>query len=550
MGHGHSHGVGTGQGHAPDRAANKTALKVTVGMTATFTVVEVIGGLVTGSLALLADAGHMLSDSLSLGLALFAIWLAERPPTPRKSFGYQRAEILAALANGLTLVAISGWIFYEAYGRIQDPPEILGGPMLVVAVLGLAVNGIAFYILSRSQGESLNVTAALRHVLADLAGSVGVIVASVVILTTGWREADPLIGALIGALVLTSSWSIIRDSVRILLEQAPAGLDPEEIGEAMATAPGVVEVHDLHVWTVTSGFPALAAHVLVGPDEDCHQRRRELDELIADRFEISHTTLQVDHARPESELLQIEGAGENEGRAGADDGPTRTEQIPSDGPQAFLFADIAGFTALTETHGDERAVAVVDDFARHAERLLERHGGELVKSIGDALMLRAADPAAAIRIGLDLAHHEMSRPDHPEVRIGIDYGKATRQGSDWLGATVNTAARIAGLARGGEVLVSDSARRAAERKLSGVSFAGRGPQRLRNIRGPVAVSEARCEDEAAALVIDPVCRIALDPDQDLPRESHRGFQYTFCSERCRSTFLGDPEAVLDAAGRE
>lgn len=298
MAHGHSHS------HAPDRSANKSALKLTLVLTSAFTAAEVVGGLLTDSLALLADAGHMLSDDVSLGLALFAIWLAERPPTPRKSFGYQRAEVLAALANGLTLVAISIWIFYEAYQRLQDPPEVLGGPMLVVAVLGLAVNAAGAYILSRGQGESLNVSAALRHVLADLAGSVGVIVASLLIITTGWLQADPLIGALIGVLVLASSWGILRDSLRILLEQAPPDVDPQKIGRAMAAMPGVVEVHDLHIWTVTSGFPALAAHVLVGEDVDCHERRRELEAMIAERFDIAHTTLQVEHTQDHP--LQIE----------------------------------------------------------------------------------------------------------------------------------------------------------------------------------------------------------------------------------------------------
>lgn len=300
MGHGHAHG----HSHPPDRTANKRALRLTLALTASFTGAEVVGGLLTGSLALLADAGHMLSDNFAIGLALFAIWLAERPPTPRRSFGYQRAEVLAALANGASLVAISLWIFYEAYHRLQDPPEVLAGPMLVVAVLGLGVNIAGASILARGQGESLNVSAAFRHVLADLAGSVGVIVASVVLLTTGWEAADPLVGALIGVLVLGSSWGILRDSLRILLEQAPSGVEPREIGEAMAAVPGVVEVHDLHVWTVTSGFPALAAHVLVTEDADCHERRRALESMIAERFQIGHTTLQVDHAQ--TQPLQIE----------------------------------------------------------------------------------------------------------------------------------------------------------------------------------------------------------------------------------------------------
>jgi len=258
-------------------------------------VVEVIGGLLTGSLALLADAGHMLSDSASLGLAFFAAWLAAKPPTPNRSFGYKRAEILAALVNGVTLVASSIWIFVEAYRRLQEPPEILGGWMLAVATLGLVVNIVGALILSRSEGESLNVEGALRHVLADVAGSVGAMVAAGIIVLTGWRYADPLISVLIAVLVLVSSWTLLRGSVNILLEQAPRELDANEVGNKMVGVGGVEEVHDLHLWTITSGFPALAAHVLVGNDEDCHERRRELEKVLYREFGIEHTTLQVDH---------------------------------------------------------------------------------------------------------------------------------------------------------------------------------------------------------------------------------------------------------------
>jgi cobalt-zinc-cadmium efflux system protein len=258
-------------------------------------VVEVIGGLLTGSLALLADAGHMLSDSASLGLAFFAAWLAGKPPTPNRSFGYKRAEILAALVNGVTLVAISIWIFVEAYRRLQEPPEILGGWMLAVAILGLVVNLVGAFILSRSEGESLNVEGALRHVLADVAGSVGAMVAAGIIILTGWRYADPLISVLIAILVLGSSWKLLSDSVNILLEQAPRELDANEVGNKMVEVGGVEDVHDLHIWTITSGFPALSAHVLVGNDEDCHELRRELEKVIYREFGIEHTTLQVDH---------------------------------------------------------------------------------------------------------------------------------------------------------------------------------------------------------------------------------------------------------------
>ncbi len=286
--HGHSHDHG--------RGADRRALSVVFALTASYMVVEVVGGLVTGSLALLADAGHMLSDAFSLGLALVAVWLAQRPATPNRSFGYKRAEILAALLNGATLVAISVWIFVEAYNRLWEPPEILGGWMLAVATLGLVVNVAGALILSRSGSESLNVQGALRHVIADVMGSVGAIAAALVILATGWRYADPLISALIGLLVLASSWRLLRDSTNILLEGTPPGIDANKVGESMAAAQGVREVHDLHVWTITSGFPALAAHVLVGHDEDCHARRRDLEDLLAREYSIKHTTLQVDHA--------------------------------------------------------------------------------------------------------------------------------------------------------------------------------------------------------------------------------------------------------------
>lgn len=292
MAHSHPHG---NHNHDHGRGADRRALAITFVLTAVFTVAEVVGGLVTGSLALLADAGHMLSDALSLGVALFAVWLAGRPSTPNRSFGYKRAEILAALFNGATLVAISVWIFIEAYHRFREPPEILGGWMLVVAAVGLVVNVAGAAILSRSGGESLNLQGALRHVVADILGSVGAIAAALVILTTGWYYADPIISALIGLLVLGSSWKLLRDSTNVLLEGTPRGIDADEVGRSMAASEGVQEVHDLHIWTITSGFPALAAHVLVGRDENCHARRRDIEELLAREYGIEHTTLQVDH---------------------------------------------------------------------------------------------------------------------------------------------------------------------------------------------------------------------------------------------------------------
>jgi cobalt-zinc-cadmium efflux system protein len=294
VGHSH-HGDHAHEAQDHERGADRRSLAIVLALTGTFMVAEVVGGLITGSLALLADAGHMLSDAFSLGVALFAVWLAGKPATPNRSFGYKRAEILAALLNGATLVGISVWIFIEAYHRFFEPPEILGSWMLAVATLGLVVNLAGAAILSRSGGESLNLQGALRHVVADILGSVGAIAAALVILATGWRYADPIVSVLIGLLVLGSSWNLLRDSTNILLEGTPPGVDASEIGRSMAGVEGVVEVHDLHVWTITSGFPALAAHVLVGREEDCHARRRDLEELLTHEYGIEHTTLQVDH---------------------------------------------------------------------------------------------------------------------------------------------------------------------------------------------------------------------------------------------------------------
>lgn len=302
-GHGHSHGPGAYRG------ADRRALTLAACLTAAFMVAEVVGGILTGSLALLADAGHMLSDSFSLFLALGAVWLAARPETARRTFGFKRAEILAALINGVTLVLIAAWIVYEAIRRLGDPPEIESGGMLVVAVLGLAVNIAAAFILSRAEGDSLNVSAALRHVIADLLGSVGVIAAALIIIATGWELADPLISLAIALLIVGSAWGILRDSTEILLEAAPRELDTTEIGEAMAAVPGVVEVHDLHIWTITSGFLALSAHVIVEADTDCHARRWDIERMLQSRFDLEHTTLQVDHEA--DELIQITPPGED-----------------------------------------------------------------------------------------------------------------------------------------------------------------------------------------------------------------------------------------------
>jgi cobalt-zinc-cadmium efflux system protein len=270
--------------------------------------VEVVAGYAAGSLALMADAGHMLTDAASLGLALFAAWLGSRPATPERSFGFRRAEILAALANGVALVAIAIWIAVEAVQRLRDPLEPKGGWVLAVGVVGLVLNLAAARVLHGRGSASLNVQGALRHVLADVLASVGVIAAGAIVLLTGWDRADPLIGLGIGVLVLASSWTLLRDSVGILLESTPRDLDAEEVGRAMVDIADVQEVHDLHVWTITSGFASLSAHVLVAPGADCHAKRRELDRMLAERFGLTHTTLQVEHAESGPRSVELGSA--------------------------------------------------------------------------------------------------------------------------------------------------------------------------------------------------------------------------------------------------
>jgi cobalt-zinc-cadmium efflux system protein len=270
-------------------------------LTGTFLVVEVIAGLWTGSLALLADAGHMLTDVAGLGLALFAIWFASKPATPEKSYGYYRVEILAALANSLLLLGIAAFILYEAYRRFLAPPDVLGVPMIVVAVIGLAVNAAGMWLLRRGAGESLNVRGAYMEVVSDALGSVGVLVAGIVILTTGWRPADPLIAAAVGVFIVPRTWALIKQSVDVLLEATPEHIDLTEVASAMRAVGGVRKVHDLHVWTLTSGKYAMSGHVVVEDIGASDRVLRDLHALLHGRFDIDHTTIQLE-TEP---LLQI-----------------------------------------------------------------------------------------------------------------------------------------------------------------------------------------------------------------------------------------------------
>ena len=260
-----------------------------------FTALELVVGIVARSLALLGDAGHMATDSLALGLALFAAWAASRPARGRWTFGFARAEILAAQANGIALALVALWIVYEAVRRLVDPPEVDAALVLPVAVAGIAVNVAVLALLSRAERQSLNIRGAYLHVATDLGAFAGTAVAAALILVTGWNRLDPLASLFVAALAFAGAWSLLRESGRIFLEGAPSATPPASVGGAIAAHPGVVDTHDLHVWTVTSGFPSLAAHVLVEPGADCHRIRLELERLLRDRFGIDHTTLQVDH---------------------------------------------------------------------------------------------------------------------------------------------------------------------------------------------------------------------------------------------------------------
>jgi cobalt-zinc-cadmium efflux system protein len=272
-------------------------------------VVEVTAGLLASSLALLSDAAHMLTDAAALGLSLTAARLAAKPAHGAMTYGLGRAEILSAWANGITLLVLAGLIVYGSITRLVSPPHVAGGAMLVVAMAGVVVNLIAARILrSSEETRSLNVEGSYRHILTDLYGFIATAVAGVVILATGFSRADAIASLLIAALMLNAAYALLKASGRVFMEAAPAGLDPDQIGNVLAAQPGVVEVHDLHVWEVTSGFPALSAHVVVRAGDDCHELRRVLQQLLEQNFGVQHTTLQVDHEAAQQPPLQIEVA--------------------------------------------------------------------------------------------------------------------------------------------------------------------------------------------------------------------------------------------------
>jgi cobalt-zinc-cadmium efflux system protein len=288
-GHGHGHG------HAVTASADRRYLSGALAVILLFMAAEIVVGFAAGSLALISDAAHMLTDAAAIALALVAIRLSARPPAGGFTYGLKRVEILSAQANGITLLLLAAYFVYESIHRLLNPPEVKGGLVLGTALVGIAVNIVATWLISKANRSSLNVDGAFQHILNDLFAFIATAVAGLVVVLTGFTRADAIAALIVAALMLKAGVGLVRDSGRIFLEAAPAGLDPTALGAELAGVPGVVELHDLHVWEITSGEPAASAHILVQEGLDCHQIRIEVEALLAKRHQVTHATLQVDH---------------------------------------------------------------------------------------------------------------------------------------------------------------------------------------------------------------------------------------------------------------
>jgi len=292
--HGHTHGHGT---------QNQRAVGIAALLTGGFMIAEVVGGVVSGSLALLADAGHMLTDFAALVLAWFAFRLARRPADEERTYGFDRFSVLAAFVNGLTLFVIAGWIFFEAYKRLNQPVEVIGGLMLWVALGGLMVNILAFWVLTRGEGDNLNVRAAALHVAGDLLGSVAALAASLVIIFTGWMPVDPLLSVLVALIILRSAWHVVREAGHILLEGAPKGFDRRRVAETItAEVAGVIRVHHVHAWSITQERPMATLEAEVGADADIDQIRQSIKQVLKESYGIDHTTVEISRMGATSEM--------------------------------------------------------------------------------------------------------------------------------------------------------------------------------------------------------------------------------------------------------
>jgi cobalt-zinc-cadmium efflux system protein len=290
MGHGHHH-----HQHTVSADADRGPLVVALALIGGLMVVEVVVGLIAGSVALLTDAGHMLTDAGALALGLVALRLAARPPSGAMTYGLKRAEPLSAAINGAVLGVLAIVFIVEAISRLASPQDVDATLVLIVALVAIPVNVAAVRALSRANRASVNVEGAFQHILTDLYAFIATAIAAIVILATGFDRADAIAALFVAALMLRACYGLLRDSGRIFLEAAPTGIDPDAVGHALAAMPGVVSVHDLHVWEVTSGFPSLSAHVVVGCDDDCHDCRADLERMLQERFALDHTTLQVEH---------------------------------------------------------------------------------------------------------------------------------------------------------------------------------------------------------------------------------------------------------------
>jgi cobalt-zinc-cadmium efflux system protein len=291
-----THGKSHEHDHVSRRSGNRQRLALILLLTCGYMAAEIVGGLATNSLALLADAGHMFSDVIALGLSLFAIMIAERPATPKWTYGFYRTEILAALVNGAALVAVSIYIFIEAYQRLIEPPAVAGMLMMIVALGGLLVNLSGLWILRCGRQESLNVHGAWLHILTDALGSIGAVLAGGLIWAFGWNWCDPAISVLIGVLVIYSAWRLVAESVAVLMEGAPKGIDVDDVRQAILETPGVVSMHDLHVWTITSALESLSAHVVAADGQPFAELLTSLQQALSQRFGISHVTIQIEPA--------------------------------------------------------------------------------------------------------------------------------------------------------------------------------------------------------------------------------------------------------------
>lgn len=311
-GHGHHHHHHHGHDHGHDhfdsqREGNKKGLLIALFVTTGIMFAEFFGGLFTNSLALLSDAGHMLSDASSLLLSVVALWIAARPATPKKTFGFYRFEVLAALFNGVTLFVIAGFIVWEAFERFMDPPTVSSGTMILIACIGLGANLISAWSLLRNGDvkDNVNVRSAYLHVLGDALGSVGAIVAGIVMMVFGWYIADPIISVIVALLILKSAWGVISHSFHILMEGTPHSVNQEEVKEALESIDGVIDVHDLHIWTITSGLHSLTCHLLVKEDQQTQSILQVAIQTLSDRFHIDHSTIQIETSTQLHQELKI-----------------------------------------------------------------------------------------------------------------------------------------------------------------------------------------------------------------------------------------------------